>query len=480
MGLLALAAGWLLLTRPTHRIEGDFLLHEDQRDLADGWLEEQRRSSVAENRARACLALGRIGNPSALPGLIEALADPIPRVRAAAAFAIGLLQDREILANEGREMRPEAATALMQTLADEDRAVVTRAVEALGKMGWQAAFPSITETPAPLPVTMAALVRLGNPEAIPWVVSRLRSDDQDTRWSALFALRQLNVNIDADLTRSLLNLIKDLNLWVRLEATRNLGRAPATPEVIEGLSVMAQDRDPKVRMEALVSMARLRQRASLPLLARSLEDPNENVRRAALEAMKALEDPAVVPVSREQDSPTVPAARQQQTAPSGAQAGPGDPAATPRAREDYQRMARTMGRQVMIETTAGVLELALDYENAALTAETFIEIVRQGAFDGVRFAEVASGEWLKAADPAPGPGISRIAFRSEPNPQPFLRGSLAMAPGTASTPSGSFFICLSPQPLWNSRYTNFGRLVSGDQVLDNITPETRILRATVQ
>jgi cyclophilin family peptidyl-prolyl cis-trans isomerase len=142
-------------------------------------------------------------------------------------------------------------------------------------------------------------------------------------------------------------------------------------------------------------------------------------------------------------------------------------------------MARTVGRQVTVETTAGVLEIALDYENAALTAESFIELVRQGAFDGVRFAEVASGEWLKTVDPVLDPGIPRIVFRAEPNSQPFLRGSLAMASGAAST-RGSFFICLSPQPLWNSRYTNFGRLVSGDQVLDSITPETRILRAAVQ
>jgi cyclophilin family peptidyl-prolyl cis-trans isomerase len=233
-------------------------------------------------------------------------------------------------------------------------------------------------------------------------------------------------------------------------------------------------------MAALASMARLRQPASLPSLVRSLEDPNENVRRAAARAMKALEEPGVVPVPQGQGSPAVPAAQQQQTAPGEGQAGPADPAATPRAREDYQRMARTMGRQVTMETTAGVLEVALDYENAALTAESFIELVRQGAFDGVRFAEVASGELLKTADPALGPGISRIVLRAEPNPQPFLRGSLAMAPGAASTPSGSFLICLSPQPLWNSRHTNFGRLVSGDQVIDNITPETRILRATVQ
>jgi cyclophilin family peptidyl-prolyl cis-trans isomerase len=42
----------------------------------------------------------------------------------------------------------------------------------------------------------------------------------------------------------------------------------------------------------------------------------------------------------------------------------------------------------------------------------------------------------------------------------------------------AFFICLSPQPLWDSRLTDFGRLVSGDNVLDRITADTRILRVT--
>jgi cyclophilin family peptidyl-prolyl cis-trans isomerase len=231
-------------------------------------------------------------------------------------------------------------------------------------------------------------------------------------------------------------------------------------------------------MEALVSMARLRPPVSPLLFARSLEDPNENVRRVAAQAMKALEASATVSVLPGEGSMSAPAP--QPPAIGEGQAGSTHPAATPRPREDYQRMARTVGRQVTMETTAGVLEIALDYENAALTAESFIDLVRQGVFDGARIAEVASGEWLKTADSVLGPGISRIVFRSEPNEQPFLRGNLAMAPGADSALGVSFFICLSPQPLWNSRYTNFGRLVSGDQVLDSITPETRILRAAVQ
>ncbi len=88
MALLAAAAAWLLLTRPVHRVEGDFLQREDQ-GLADEWLLEQLEHPVAERRARAYLALARVRGPEALDPLIGALADPAPSVRASAAFALG-------------------------------------------------------------------------------------------------------------------------------------------------------------------------------------------------------------------------------------------------------------------------------------------------------------------------------------------------------------------------------------------------------
>ena len=54
-----------------------------------------------------------------------------------------------------------------------------------------------------------------------------------------------------------------------------------------------------------------------------------------------------------------------------------------------------------------------------------------------------------------------------------------MAEAEKDSAGSQFFICLAPQPLWEGRYTNFGRLVSGDNLLDRITPETRILRIVV-
>ena len=72
MTLLAFAAGYVFLTRPFHRIEGDFLEREDRR-VVDEWLLSQLQTPVAEQRARACLALGRIGDPATLERLLSAL-----------------------------------------------------------------------------------------------------------------------------------------------------------------------------------------------------------------------------------------------------------------------------------------------------------------------------------------------------------------------------------------------------------------------
>ena len=645
MFLLAVAAGWLLLTRPSYRIEGDFLFHEDERNTADGWVAEQLRSPVAETRVRACLALGRIGDPASLDSLLEALRDPIPRVRASAAFAVGLIEDRQSLAEQGLTLDPRAPQALLAALDDDERLVATRAVEALGKIGWQEAFPRITATAAPLPVTMTALVRLGRREAIPWIILHLKSDDQDTRRAAVFALNELGAPLDADTTGSLVNFTKDINLWVRIEAVRALGRAQATPQVSETLTAMTHDPDPKVRIEALRSLGNLRQGTALAVLVASLEDANENTRRAAVEAMGALGNrdaiavlqplrfqPSVVAyeaehtlamlansdsefftgfddlpaayrspagvasftralgrlgspqaiewlqrlwnMSDEEIQPARPAllrvlterhvpelvtyleqamrsadlhlrlaALELTAAPdievcrrayaealeaSGGEAlrlaaletaarapdtaerkalfveALDDPGRRVRVvaakhlrllydedhseriglahaaydRHEYQRIARTTGWHIVMETSAGVLEIALDYDNAALTAESFLQLARQGAFDGMRFSEVSSGQFLQAEAPFESTRQSTaLEPRPEINPQSFLRGSLAMAePGPFS--ARSFYICLSPRPLWDSRLTNFGRLVSGDNVLDRITADTRILRLT--
>ena len=649
MVLLGLAAGYVLLTRPSHRIEGDFLEREDRRTV-DEWLLSQLEVTVAEQRARACLALGRIGDPATLQHLTSALLDHAASVRGAAAFAIGLMEDAEALRDLGREPRREAADALLPLLQDEERAVAAYAVEALGKLGFSDVAERLTATAAPYPITLTALVRLQAVALTPWIAERLKSDDQDNRWAAALALNALDTPNDEGITRSFLNLTKDRDASVRAEAVAGLCRADPSAEVFDALVRMTNDPDPKVRMEAAVSLGELRYPDALEALVEILRDDNENVVITSIQAMAQLGDRRALGVLQslrfrasgvsyeaekavaelagsdgawieglrplpqayhtaagiravvaalgrsrsaeaadllqemwkdsaaeiQAERPAILAALRDRSVPDLAEhfaealdasnaalqraavellpepgvsmsrrvfesAGPkkltalrlaaldatamaveadrgeaeqarslflealeaedrlvraraakylrrlfGEehddrigPAVTRYEREDYQRIARTVGGSILIETSDGSMEVALDYRNAALTAENFVELARRGFFDGQRFVEVVQGRYLKAGAPADdllgGPGHT---IRSEINGQPFLRGSLGMAVETRDSAGSQFFICLSPQPLADGRYTNFGRLVSGDDLLDRITVETRIVRMT--
>ena len=60
------------------------------------------------------------------------------------------------------------------------------------------------------------------------------------------------------------------------------------------------------------------------------------------------------------------------------------------------------------------------------------------------------------------------------NTQPFLRGSMGMVRAGPDADSAEFFIAATPLLFADTRYTNFGRLISGDAILDRITPGTRI------
>ncbi len=454
MFLLALAAGWLLSTRPGPRIEADFMAREERR-VVDTWLVEQSRTNpVAEHRALACYSLGRIGGEEATARLINALDDPAPSVRAAAAFGLGLIEDRRIIRGDSPEQ--QAATALMAALSDEDRRTVTYAVEALGKMHWKDAAGLIVRTPAPVTYTLTALVRMGASEFAPYIQKMLRSDDQDTRWAAATALEEFEEPIDDELRDRYLRLATDVNAFVRAAVARGLGRLQPSEEVFKALDKLAQDRDPKIRIEAFRSLGRLGDQTHIGPLEAALNDSNQNVRDEAGRAIRSLVD-QVKPLPPRDPQPTQPVP---------------ETMAEPYEAEKLQEIARTLGRQLTVETPLGGFDLQLDYENAPLAAERFFQMARSGAFDGARFTAVRPDGYVQVAPKdAPPPK----ALRTEINAVPFLRGSVGMVRAGAGVDTPEFFIALTSMPFSDSRYTNVGRLVSGDALLDQFTAGMRVL-----
>lgn len=457
MGLLALAAGWLLTTNPAHKVEIDFLAREQQRTL-DVWLIDQARSNtVAEHRARACLALGRVGGDDARARLIECLRDPIANVRAEAAFALGLFADRDAMA--GREPDALAAQELTLVLRDEDRRVVTYAVEALGKMGWRRASRAVSATPAPLAVTLAALVRMEDVRFADWMASATRSDDQDIRWAATVALEELAAPVTEDLTKAYLRLSRDRNAFVKAAVARGLARLEPNEDLFAALEKLATDKDPKIRFEAVRALGQIADADHTAGLEAAVSDENPVVRAAAELAIRSLVEDV---------DQTLPP---RDPAPSRA---PLDDAAPIFELRELGEIARTVGRRLILETTIGEFEIALDYNHAPLSAERFYRLASAGAYDGAPFGVVRPNGYIQAApNEAAGPLLPEL------NAQPFLRGSMGMVRAGPDADSAEFFIATTPLLFADSRYTNFGRMVSGDGILDRITPGTRILSIRV-
>ena len=116
---------------------------EDARSFGDGWLFDRVSDPDHEVRRQTALALGRIGRPEAVTPLLQFLADDrAGAVRAAAAFALGILED---------PLPEEAVAALEAALADPAGLVREKAVEAFGRRGG----------PRPRPVAVAEVPGAG-------------------------------------------------------------------------------------------------------------------------------------------------------------------------------------------------------------------------------------------------------------------------------------------------------------------------------
>lgn len=418
MVLLALAAGWLLSSRPGHKIEGDLFAREQARE-ADPWLVGQSRTHpIAEIRARAVLALGRIGGDIARDRLIEALGDDAPSVRAAAAFGLGLIENAAYV----EEPSARVALALRKTLRDKERQVVANAVEALGRMRRSDAANAVARTPAPFVYTLTALVRMDARELIDFTASTLASDDQDVRWAGAVALDRFEAECNERIERSLVNLARDRNAFVRAAAVRGLGKCEPSEAVTEALEKVRSDKDPKVRIEGAVAEARL---AGRPLPDWPPPEP------------RPLADARPEPPE-------------------------------PFNERELQEIARTEGRRLAMRTTIGDFEMSLDYENAPVTAERFYRLAMGGAYDGVPFT-ARPNAYAQAAPK----GVA--ASIPEPNTQPFLRGSLGMVRYGRDLDTAEFFIAVTPLPFADGEYTNFGRLLSGDDRLDALSPNEKIV-----
>lgn len=129
---------------------------------------------------------------------------------------------------------------------------------------------------------------------------------------------------------------------------------------------------------------------------------------------------------------------------------------------------------ITIETNHGVIVFQTYNDDAPKTVENFITLAKKGFYDNVIFHRVIKGFMIQGGDPTgTGTGGPGYKFADEINPSSdiyrtgYQKGVVAMANAGPNTNGSQFFIMLADTPLPPS-YTIFGKVLSGQEVVDEI------------
>jgi len=119
----------------------------------------------------------------------------------------------------------------------------------------------------------------------------------------------------------------------------------------------------------------------------------------------------------------------------------------------------------------GEFVIQLYPDKAPVTVNNFVFLAREGFYDGVTFHRVIEGFMAQAGDPTGiGGGGPGYQFENEVSDLLYDReGVVAMANAGRDTNGSQFFITFAPVPLEPEDYTIFGQVISGMDVVQNIT-----------
>jgi cyclophilin family peptidyl-prolyl cis-trans isomerase/HEAT repeat protein len=419
-----------------------------------------------------------------VPALVSLLGDAQPgRLRAAAARALGQVGD-------GR-----ALPALLGLLRapDADDTLRLEAVGALAALGSPEAVAPLQDMVsarwAPLRGAALSAIATLDPTAFVFVLSGL---DPDPSWIVRAQLASVLGSLDPQVARPklramltdgdarvlgpvleslakaeapgleavLIDFLSSQDVVVRATAARLLGPLK-TPRAIAALQDAYQqskrDGTYVARGAILAALAAGGAEAAEDALREALADPDWAVRRRAAEWLATLGvtiEPSVI-----------------------------RPAPTSHRPERYA--ADTFWHPVYsphayLETEKGSITIELAIVDAPLTVANFEALVGRGFFDDTVFHRVVPGFVIQGGDPREdGEGGPGYTIRDEVNLRPYLRGTVGMALDWADTGGSQFFITHGPQPHLDGRYTVFGRVVEGMDVVDRIARGDRITRVWV-
>ena len=122
-----------------------------------------------------------------------------------------------------------------------------------------------------------------------------------------------------------------------------------------------------------------------------------------------------------------------------------------------------------VKTAKGDIVLSLYAKDAPQTVNSFVFLAQHGFFNGLTFDRVVKDFVIQGGDPkGDGTGNPGYSVPDEINAHKNDAGAVAMANGGPNTDGSQFYIDLSPQPNLDGKYTVFGHVVSGMDVVQSI------------
>ncbi len=128
-----------------------------------------------------------------------------------------------------------------------------------------------------------------------------------------------------------------------------------------------------------------------------------------------------------------------------------------------------------IKTSKGDIQIELYPDAAPQTVNAFVFLAQDGYYDGTQFMQLITAEdgskfYTQAGDPTgTGLGTPGFSVQKEISDKAFDRGAVGMGGTASNSNGGQFFISFGDFPALDGKYTIFGQVTSGLDVLDSLS-----------
>ncbi|HET6862109.1 MAG TPA: peptidylprolyl isomerase, partial [Pyrinomonadaceae bacterium] len=263
-------------------------------------------------------------------------------------------------------------------------------------------------------------------------------------------LRALAVYKPADMGEILRSQLKESDPIIRATAADLLGELPAseinTQALATALPVALKDQLNDAMLSTLDALGIQKNEAANSVIKSALESPDYLVRQRAASLLKANKvgdfDSKIGTVQ------------------------------TRNSDNDYRRAIARIGQSVhaVVTTSKGSFTIELLPNDAPLNVDNFLTLAQKGYFRNITFHRVVPNFVIQGGDPrGDGNGGPGYQIRCEINEVEYDRGAVGMALSGKDTGGSQWFVTHSPQPHLDGGYTVFGRVITGMNVVDNIS-----------